>query len=80
MDIEIGKWGNSLGVRIPAALAKSLGLTEGSQVSLQAVQDQLIIKKAQPAAYSLETMLAAIDEQNLHTEIATGPMLGREAW
>jgi len=31
----VGKWGNSLGVRLPKALAEVLGLAEGSGVSLE---------------------------------------------
>jgi len=30
----VGKWGNSLGVRLPKAVAGELGLSEGSDVSL----------------------------------------------
>jgi antitoxin MazE len=31
--VTVGKWGNSLGVRLPKALAEELGLVEGSDVS-----------------------------------------------
>ena len=32
MEIQIGKWGNSLALRLPVALAKKAGLREGSRV------------------------------------------------
>ena len=80
MDIEIGKWGNSLGLRIPAVLAKSLGLVAGSSVRLQALNDKLIIEKTEPAGYVLENLLDDINEDNLHGPVETGPAVGRETW
>lgn len=32
MELQIGKWGNSLALRLPVALAKQAGLCEGSRV------------------------------------------------
>ena len=34
MATKIQKWGNSLGVRIPKALAEQLGLTAGTRVEV----------------------------------------------
>ena len=34
-DLPIGRWGNSLAVRIPAKLAKELGVGEGSLLRAQ---------------------------------------------
>ena len=34
MELQIGKWGNSLAVRLPAQVAKKLRLTEGAKVEL----------------------------------------------
>ena len=33
--MQISKWGNSLAVRIPAAVIKALGLKEGDQIEIQ---------------------------------------------
>lgn len=33
--MQIAKWGNSLAVRLPAELARELGLKEGDQIALQ---------------------------------------------
>jgi antitoxin MazE len=35
--VQIAKWGNSLAVRIPADVAKELGLKEGDEVQLRAL-------------------------------------------
>ena len=32
MQLEVGKWGNSLALRLPAALSKQAGIREGSRV------------------------------------------------
>ncbi len=34
-DLPVGRWGNSLAVRIPAKLAKELGVGEGSLLQAQ---------------------------------------------
>lgn len=37
--MQVAKWGNSLAVRIPADVARSLGLKEGDDVELKALSD-----------------------------------------
>lgn len=32
--MQIGKWGNSLAVRLPGSLVQELGLTEGDEIEL----------------------------------------------
>ena len=33
MELQVGKWGNSLALRLPVTLAKQAGLREGSRVT-----------------------------------------------
>ena len=33
--MQVGKWGNSLAVRLPAALVEALGLKEGDEVQVE---------------------------------------------
>ena len=37
--MQVAKWGNSLAVRIPAELARSLEIEEGDDIELRAAQD-----------------------------------------
>lgn len=37
--MQVAKWGNSLAVRIPADVARALGLKEGDEVELRATTD-----------------------------------------
>jgi antitoxin MazE len=37
--MQIAKWGNSLAIRIPADVARALGLKEGDEVDVTALDD-----------------------------------------
>jgi antitoxin MazE len=48
MELQIAKWGNSLALRIPAEVARQLGLREGVTVDAQlSVDGSLSIRPAQ---------------------------------
>jgi antitoxin MazE len=40
----IGKWGKSLGVRLPAEAARALGLGVGSEVEIVAGEGELLVR------------------------------------
>ncbi len=42
MELQVGKWGNSLAVRLPAGLVKDLGLQEGLSLSTQELGQRLL--------------------------------------
>jgi antitoxin MazE len=73
---RVQKWGNSLGVRIPKPFALELGLEDDETVEISLRQRRLII---QPAAQSLDELLARVTRKNVHREVV-GPAQGREAW
>lgn len=59
MDIQLKKWGNSLGLRIPHRLAASFGWDENSTVEMLEVDGALMIRK-KAAALTLDGLLASI--------------------
>ena len=59
MKTQIGKWGNSLAVRLPGAYAKDLGLTEGLELDVSVVDGGLLLRP-QKEKYSLEELVAQI--------------------
>jgi antitoxin MazE len=59
MDIQLKKWGNSLGLRIPYRLAESFGWDENSTVEMLEVDGALVIRK-KTVAMSLDQLLASI--------------------
>lgn len=79
MQAQVGKWGNSLAVRIPGAYAKDLGLREGTDVEVSLVDGGLMLRPRQ-ARYTLEELVARITPENRHDETDWGPPVGREAW
>ena len=56
-QFKVSKWGNSLAIRIPAKLAKEMGLNAGDYVS----RDILALRR-RPAKLSQEEAMAAIRE------------------
>ena len=64
LDLNVGRWGNSLAVRLPAELARQLGLVEGSTLHLSRQRDNsfaLSAVKARPAI-SREALLERMRE------------------
>ncbi|RXT00077.1 AbrB/MazE/SpoVT family DNA-binding domain-containing protein [Ammoniphilus sp. CFH 90114] len=75
--LQVQKWGNSLGIRIPKAIATKVGLEEGSEIDLD-IEDGKIVIKRKPK--SLDELLMQITPENIHKEISTGDAEGRETW
>jgi len=72
------KWGNSLGFRLPAFVAKKLGITAGSILSLDLMGNTIMISKHKE---TLESLLDRIDNTMLHKEQLTDDEpRGHEAW
>lgn len=80
MPSRISKWGNSLGVRIPKAIAELGRLEEGSLVEFRVEDGKISLQVVHPPEQALEELLKEVDEDNLHGEISTGPPVGREVW
>ena len=78
MPQTIVKWGNSLGLRIPQSIAEQIKLSEGSQVVLEVVDGNLVIKPKR-TKYSLDALLEDITQENLHGETDTGRPVGNES-
>jgi antitoxin MazE len=77
---NVAKWGNSLAVRIPQHLAKEIGLIDGGEVEIVAIDGNLTIKPRRQKQYSLEELIAGITPENRHGEIDTGMSVGEEIW
>ena len=57
--LKVAKWGNGLAVRLPAKMAKELGLQEGDIV----VRDTLALRKALPKMTRAEAFAGIIAMQ-----------------
>ncbi len=79
MEIEIGKWGNSLAVRIPGPFAKQLELKNGMKLNVSLVDGAILIRPPHKK-YTLDELLSGITPDNLHHETDWGEPAGRESW
>jgi antitoxin MazE len=62
MKTKVAKWGNSLGVRVPRAIAEGAGLKVGQIVDLQVKSGGVDLRIVTPVPrYSLAEMIAEID-------------------
>jgi antitoxin MazE len=75
---SVQKWGNSLAVRIPAALAAQVDLAAGAPVELTAQNGSLVIRPVKPARYRLQDLLKDCRPSQLHGEFDLGDPVGRE--
>jgi len=80
VQTKIQRWGNSLGLRIPRAIAEDAGVGAGAEVDLSIRNGELIVKPARRAKYRLEELVRKISTKNLHGEVDTGAPVGREIW
>jgi antitoxin MazE len=79
MRTRAQKWGNSLAVRIPKAIADKAGVREEDEVEIE-VSAQVIRMKARRREPTLSELLRRITPDNLHGEADFGRPQGREAW
>ena len=80
MLTKIQKWGNSLALRIPKAFALEAQLENDSLVEMSLIDGEIVIKPISTPSWSLEKLLAGVNEENIHDEIDTGFAIGNEAW
>ena len=77
---RVRRWGNSLAVRIPRAVAEESGVQEGVLVDLVPARGKLVVSPTRPRRYRLADLLARVRPSNLHGETGTGSRVGREVW
>lgn len=78
MTVTLKKWGNSLALRIPKDLLKTLDVESNSPMELSVKNGVLIVKPKK--SNLLETLVSKINSDNLHKEIDTGKSVGHEEW
>jgi antitoxin MazE len=84
MRVTVSQWGNSLGLRLPKAIASQLMLSPGSRLDLQVEEGRLIASPVMSAPV-LAVLLAGITSANRHAPLMDdAPSVmrrrGQEAW
>ncbi len=75
----VAKWGNSLAIRIPKNIADKINLKEGTAISIDATDNNIVITPKQPK-YTLEELLAGANSENFDGEFNWGEPVGEEVW
>jgi antitoxin MazE len=74
ISTDVSKWGNSLGIRIPQAYAKQLGITADSKVNISVEDGKIVISRG----VSFDDMMASLSAVNLPVAEDLGSPVGRE--
>jgi antitoxin MazE len=77
MEVQVARWGNSLGLRIPKEVARRAGLREGARVDVEAEGDRIIISPTRPR-YVLTDLLKGMTPEEMRQAFDWGPDKGRE--
>lgn len=79
MKSQIGQWGNSLGFRIPKAIAQELNLKPNDAVECDVKDGKLVIQPIQEVKqYTLDELIESEIEPS--EEVSWGKPEGEETW
>ena len=79
--LDIKQWGNSLGVRLPAAVAREARLQVDQRVRVSVEGDQVVITRVGDSRLTLEQRVAAYDPKRHGGEqMVAARTLGAERW
>ncbi len=76
---KVSMWDNSLGVRLPEAIAQEVGLIEGTIVYISTEGNKIILSPTKPK-YSLDELLKEATPEMQHDELDWGESVGVENW
>ena len=74
---QVVKWGNSLAVRIPKAIAEEAQMKEGDSIVIEAANGRIELHRATRIP-SLKELVAQITPANRYPETDWGKAVGRE--
>ena len=66
VQVQLAKWGNSLGLRVPRDIAARVGFTEGVRVDIEASDDGRIIITRSRRRFTLDELLAGMTSDREH--------------
>ena len=78
--LDIKQWGNSLGIRLPAAVAREAHLRVDQRVRISVEGGQVVITPVIDAPLTLEQRLARFDPARHGGEIMASQAIGAERW
>ena len=78
--LDIKKWGNSLGVRLPAAVANAANLHVDQRVCISVEDKTIVIRPVEDAEPTLGQRLAQFDPARHGGEAMQAQAVGAELW
>jgi antitoxin MazE len=79
MQVLLKNWGNSVAVRLPAAILKQANLQVDQLVEVIADESgRVTIEPVKRRDFNLTDLLAQMTPENLHTAVDTGEPIGGE--
>ncbi|NPE55907.1 AbrB/MazE/SpoVT family DNA-binding domain-containing protein [Dickeya dadantii] len=79
-QVIVKKWGNSPSVRLPVSIMQAASLHVDDKVDIAVENGRIIIVPVRAVIYSLDTLLSAVTDENIHHEISLGFPVGQEAF
>ncbi|WP_018882265.1 MULTISPECIES: AbrB/MazE/SpoVT family DNA-binding domain-containing protein [unclassified Thioalkalivibrio] len=78
--LNIKRWGNNLGVRLPAAIARAAHLEADQSVIVSVEGNQIVIRPETTPSMSLEERLKGFDPDKHSGEAMCTDVIGNERW
>lgn len=78
--LDLKQWGNNLGVRLPAAVARAANLRADQRVRVSVEGRHVIITPLGDAPLTLAQRLALFDPARHGGEVLVTPLVGAERW
>ena len=78
--LNIKRWGNNLGVRLPAAIARAAHLEADQSVIVSVEGNQIVIRPETSQSMTLDERLEAFDPDIHGGEVMRTDVIGNERW
>ena len=70
MEAKIQKWGNSVGIRIPSSILKSLNIKTNDILNIEQEEDKIVIRIPKKKKISLEERFKNYHSENLSKDFS----------
>lgn len=80
MEAKIQKWGNSVGIRIPSSILKSLNIKTNDILNIEQEEDKIVIRIPKKKKISLEERFKNYHGENLSKDFSWDDPMGEEIW
>ena len=78
MEAKIQKWGNSVGIRIPSSILKSLNIKTNDILNIEQEEDKIVIRIPKKKKISLEERFKNYHGENLSKDFSWDDPMGEK--